>query len=277
MKTPEDLRDIVCTPLGVFSDNFGLSSQLKSRRCSWRGSWPQGTCIQSFLCSFSQEVEKPSFQWSSKASLSPEDCSAGPPTCHLGSTSHLAFGTSPADEGEVARVQPEGSSLSREGTQKRTATCTSGTWPTIPIAPSPSPARVHIAHSGSGLFPPWDWFNVTHRVPSHAQPVAASPPSLPDLQGAALRFILFGDPALVPLQCGANLHLLEDSIALFLACWERLPWWWQGQTASAGAPHPRALRPACSPPHKLLSLCYLVAKSRPRRHPDLTFAASSKS
>ena len=177
----------------------------------------------------------------------------------------------------MVQVRPEGSSLSKEGTQKGTNTCTSGTWPTIPIAPSPSPARIHIAHSGTGPFPPWDWFSVTHGVPSYTQPVAASPPRHPNLQGVALRLILFGDPALVPLQRGADLHLLEDSIALLLACWERLPWRWQGQAASAGTPHPRTPRPACSPPHTLLSFCCPVANSRPRRRPDLTFAASSKS
>lgn len=49
-------------------------------------------------------------------------------------------------------------------------------------------------------------------------PVAAGPPGLLDLQGVALRFILLGDPALVPLQSGSHLHLPEDVTALLLAC-----------------------------------------------------------
>ncbi|KAK2084066.1 hypothetical protein P7K49_039302, partial [Saguinus oedipus] len=42
----------------------------------------------------------------------------GRPTSHLGSTSYLDFGTSPADEKEVARLRPEGSSLGERGVLK---------------------------------------------------------------------------------------------------------------------------------------------------------------
>lgn len=51
-------------------------------------------------------------------SLSPEDCSMGPPTSQLDTTSYLAFGTSPGDEKDVARLRPEGSSLGKESSQK---------------------------------------------------------------------------------------------------------------------------------------------------------------
>lgn len=41
-----------------------------------------------------------------------------PPTSHLGTISYLAFGTSPGDEKDVARLRPEGSSLGKESSQK---------------------------------------------------------------------------------------------------------------------------------------------------------------
>lgn len=78
----------------------------------------------------------------------PKAAAQGPPTGHLGTTSYLAFGTSPAEEKDMARLRPEGSSLRKEGTQKRAATtCTPGTWPTVPVSPSPSLACVHTAEA----------------------------------------------------------------------------------------------------------------------------------
>lgn len=71
----------------------------------------------------------------------------------------------------------------------------------------------------------------------------------------ALRFVLLGDPALVPLQSGSHLHLLEDITALLLARWDRFAWQGQGHTASGGEPHPGTLGFLSSPPNMPLSFC----------------------
>lgn len=80
------------------------------------------------------------------------------------------------------------------------------------------------------------------------------PVALLHLQGMALRFILLGDPALVPLQSGSHLHLLEDITTFLLARWERLPWWGQGHIASEGEPRPGTVGFLSSPPNMPLSL-----------------------
>lgn len=93
-----------------------------------------------------------------------------------------------------------------------------------------------------------------HNSPS-PHPVAAGPPDLPDSQGVALRVLLLGDPALVPLQSGSYLHLLEDVTALLLARRERLAWQGRGHAASGGEPHRRTLGFLSSPPKMPLPLC----------------------
>lgn len=108
------------------------------------------------------------------------------------------------------------------------------------------------------------WSGPMNCNPPPPVPLAAIPPGFLDLHGAALRFILLGDPALVPLQCGSYFHLLEDIIALLLTWRQRLPWQGQGQAASKGDPMPRTLRPPFQPSqHAALPLL-----SRPHSRPS---------